>query len=84
MSDLDIGKRLTTLLKHLQLYEAAWGNSRPFPILKRFFKIYVSGFGGAAELRKELMETNSFEEVRRAVEGTRFRGHGTGSMGRRV
>jgi tRNA-dihydrouridine synthase len=29
----EIEKRLDTLLKHLQLYEAAWGNSRPFPIL---------------------------------------------------
>jgi tRNA-dihydrouridine synthase len=87
LSDLDIGKRLNTLLKHLQLYEAAWGNSRPYPILKRFFKIYVSGFHGAAELRKELMETNSFEEARRAVErckvqGTRCRGHEAESMGR--
>jgi tRNA-dihydrouridine synthase len=63
-SEIDIEKRLTTLLKHLQLYEAAWGNTRPFPILKRFFKIYISDFRGAAELRKELMDNNSFEEAR--------------------
>lgn len=68
LSVVDIDKRLNTLLKHLELYEAAWGNCRPFPILKRFFKIYISDFHGAAELRKELMETNSFEEARRVVE----------------
>ncbi|PWE00701.1 tRNA dihydrouridine synthase [Marinilabilia rubra] len=68
LSEVDIPMRLHTLLKHLQLYKAAWGNTRPFPILKRFFKIYISDFPGAAELRKELMETNGFEEARRVVE----------------
>jgi len=68
LSNIDTDQRLDTLLKHLQLYEAAWGKTRPFPILKRFFKIYISDFRGAAELRKELMETNSFEEARRVVE----------------
>ena len=67
----DIDKRLNTLLMHLELYQTAWGNTRPFPILKRFFKIYISDFQGAAELRKELMETNSFEEARRVVEHAR-------------
>lgn len=71
LSDIDIEKRLNTLLKHLELYEAAWGESRPFPILKRFFKIYISDFRGAAELRKELMESNDFEEAKRVVEWAR-------------
>jgi tRNA-dihydrouridine synthase len=71
LSDITIEKRLDTLLQHLQLYQTAWGNTRPFPILKRFFKIYISDFRGAAELRKELMETNSFEETRRVVEHAR-------------
>lgn len=70
LSEIDIEKRLNTLLKHLQLYESAWGNIRPFPILKRFFKIYISGFRGAAELRKELMDSNSIEEARTVVLGS--------------
>jgi len=32
-----------------------------------FFKIYISDFRGAAEIRKELMETNSFEEARHVI-----------------
>lgn len=67
LSEIEIEKRFATLLKHLQLYESAWGNSRPFPVLKRFFKIYISDFRGAAEIRKELMETNSFEEAYRVI-----------------
>ncbi|MFY7869912.1 MAG: tRNA-dihydrouridine synthase, partial [Exiguobacterium sp.] len=32
--------------------------------LHRFFKIYVKGFRGASELRHNLMETKSTDEVR--------------------
>lgn len=38
--------------------------SRPFDTLKRFFKIYVRDFEGAAELRDQLMHTKSTDEVR--------------------
>ncbi len=37
---------------------------RPFDTLKRFFKIYVRDFEGAAELRDKLMRTKSTDEVR--------------------
>ncbi|MFC2949164.1 tRNA dihydrouridine synthase [Virgibacillus sediminis] len=37
---------------------------RPFKPLRRFFKIYVRGFRGASELRNQLMETESTDEVR--------------------
>ena len=37
---------------------------RPFETLKRFFKIYIRGFEGAAELRDRLMHTSSTDEVR--------------------
>ena len=37
---------------------------RPFETLKRFFKIYIKGFDGAAELRDKLMHTKSTDEVR--------------------
>ena len=37
---------------------------RPFDTLKRFFKIYVRDFEGAAELRDKLMHTKTTKEVR--------------------
>lgn len=37
---------------------------RRFDPLKRFFKIYVREFDGAAELRDQLMHTKSTDEVR--------------------
>lgn len=38
--------------------------SLPFEPLKHYFKIYVSGFPGAAELRARMMECRSTDEVR--------------------
>ncbi len=38
--------------------------SLPFEPLKHYFKIYLKGFPGAAELRAKLMETHSISEVR--------------------
>ncbi|WP_172373265.1 tRNA dihydrouridine synthase [Sporosarcina jiandibaonis] len=37
---------------------------RSFKALHRFFKIYVRGFRGAAELRNQMMSTESTDEVR--------------------
>ena len=55
--------RLCLLLRHLDLYEQ-WGSTQPFQTLKKFFKIYVSSWPGAAELRTQLMEAKAPEEVR--------------------
>ena len=38
---------------------------RPFKPLLRFFKIYIRGFKGAGELRNQLMDTKSTDDVRR-------------------
>ena len=40
---------------------------RPFKPLLRFFKIYIRGFKGAGELRNQLMNTKSTDEVRHLV-----------------
>ncbi len=41
---------------------------RPYDPIKRFFKIYVRDFDGAAELRDTLMHTKSTDEVRKVLE----------------
>src|SRR5699024_10704735 len=40
---------------------------RLFKPLRRFFKIYVRGFRGASELRNQLMQTESTDEVRQLI-----------------
>lgn len=57
---------LDLLRLHLDLHDkySKELKSRPFKSLRRFFKIYVKGFSGAAELRNQLLKTNSTDEVR--------------------
>ncbi|WP_088103082.1 tRNA dihydrouridine synthase [Halalkalibacter urbisdiaboli] len=57
---------LNLLRLHLDLYDhySKQFITRPFKSLHRFFKIYVSGFRGASELRNQLMNTESTDEVR--------------------
>lgn len=57
-------ERLSILHAHLDLYETTWGQTHSFQILKKFFKIYISGWYGAADLRAKLMEASTPEEVR--------------------
>jgi tRNA-dihydrouridine synthase len=63
-------ERLDILQRHLALYEQ-WGSTKPFHILKKFFKIYVAEWPGAAELRSRLMEANSVDEVRAILAGAK-------------
>lgn len=42
---------------------------RPVAGLRRFFKIYVKGFPGASELRAELMEAETTDEIREMLAG---------------
>lgn len=59
-------EELIGLLKtQLDLYDQySHLTNRPFDTLKRFFKIYVRDFEGAAELRDKLMHTKNTDEVR--------------------
>lgn len=55
--------RLEILHKHVALYNKTWGKQKQYPTLKKYFKIYLSGFDGAAEIRNQFMETNTPEEA---------------------
>lgn len=56
---------LSLLSSQLDLYDQySTQTGRPYDTLKRFFKIYVRDFEGAAELRDKLMQTKSTNEVR--------------------
>ncbi|WP_090990879.1 tRNA-dihydrouridine synthase [Bacillus sp. OV322] len=59
-------KELLDLLRlHVDLHDKySKLELRSFKALHRFFKIYVRSFPGASELRNQLMNTNSTDEVR--------------------
>jgi tRNA-dihydrouridine synthase len=63
-------ERLRILNAHLDLFEQTYGDTKSFQILKKFFKIYVSGWYGAAELRAQLMDAHNPDEVRDILKAT--------------
>lgn len=65
--EVSVQQRLDLLLRHVQLYEAYWQGSKPFANLKKYFKIYCQGFDGAKELRGQLMETSSSDQLTRIL-----------------
>lgn len=59
------GELIDLLYLHLDLFDHYQPQlGRPFETLKRFFKIYIREFDGASELRAQLMQTKSTDEVR--------------------
>lgn len=60
---------LVELLKyHLDLFDKH--EKEKYEPLKKFFKIYINNFPGAADLRVKLMETKSSDEARNILKGT--------------
>jgi nifR3 family TIM-barrel protein len=58
-----VSEKIALLDTHTRRYTQVWDREKNFEILKRFFKIYASGFHGASHLRMQLMKTSSYEEV---------------------
>lgn len=57
-------QRLSLLRKHVELFASTWTDGeRNFETLKKFAKVYVSGFDGAKELREQVMATHSTDDL---------------------
>lgn len=62
-TELSPEESLKMAKRHFELYDE-YKPSTPFGAFKKFFKVYVHGFDGAAELRTELNQTQSKDEIR--------------------
>ncbi len=69
LADLSFDDRMNLLIKHSELFEAEWGTSKHFEILRKFYKIYTLGLPNATELREELMTTKNLEDVKEILSG---------------
>ncbi len=50
--------------QHVEQFHHTWGeNERPIRPLNKFCKMYIQGFDGAKELREQLMEADTIEEL---------------------
>jgi nifR3 family TIM-barrel protein len=62
LSNVSLPERLAVMVEHTRLFEELLPHKN-FAIMKKHYKAYVNGFDGAKELRGELMNANSAEEV---------------------
>jgi len=56
-------QRMELLTEHLNNFEKLWGSNGKFDTMKRFFKVYVSDWPGAKELRAKLMMAKNKQGV---------------------
>lgn len=64
---ITLEERLRVLVEHTRLFVELLP-FKNFAVMKKHYKAYVNGFPGAAELRGELMSSNTPEEVAAIVE----------------
>ena len=61
-------EKIALLIKHLKLFDKTYGETRNFAIMKKFFKMYISGWNGAKNIRTKLMTTKSVKEALKILE----------------
>lgn len=61
-------ERINLLIEHINNFENLWGRSKNYDVLKRFFKIYISNWDGAKDLRTQLMATKNGQEAKSIVD----------------
>src|SRR3989344_2268431 len=67
-------EKIELLKQHIELFTELWGNSstdsgqvKNFDTMKKFFKVYISDWDGAKELRTELMKTKNENDVMKVL-----------------
>ncbi len=61
-------ERIAMLRAHIALYRSTWGGDKSFEVMKKFVKVHIASFEGAAHLRNRLMEASGYEEIERILE----------------
>lgn len=67
LQQVTFSQRIDLIRKHIALYDAVWHGKQNFNVLKRFFKIYINGFEGAAYWRDKLMHTSNCAQALEVV-----------------
>jgi tRNA-dihydrouridine synthase len=54
---LTLEEKMDYLSQHAKLFEETWKGTKPMVEFRKFIKMYINGFEGAAALRQKLMES---------------------------
>lgn len=68
ISDIPLSEKLRVMIEHSKLFMELLGDVKNFAIMKKHYKAYATGFPGARELRIQLMESKTVDEVEKIVE----------------
>lgn len=71
----EIGRedRIELYRRHVELFASTWQQGeRNIKTLNKFCKVYISDFDGAKELREQLMEANSIDELLRLLKSAKI------------
>jgi len=67
-AEINTDDRIKLMRRHISLYRSTWGNGKDYNVLKRFFKIYLNGFAGAAHWRDAFMRAGNYDEALRLLD----------------
>jgi len=67
-TEVSVREKLEVMLEHTEIFIRELGNHKNFAVMKKHYKAYVAGFDGAKELRVQLMESQSFDEIKNHVD----------------
>lgn len=59
----DTQELIDLCISHLRLFDATWGSTKNYAIMKKFFRMYIHEFDGASEFREKLMQTATIHEA---------------------
>lgn len=66
--EVTVAEKIDAALVHTEMYLGHWQGRKSFELMKKFYRAYINNFPLAKELRAEMMEKKSFEEIKEVVE----------------
>lgn len=67
LEQVTIAQRIDLYLRHIELFEKRWGDTKNPMLLRKFCKTYISNFPDASELRIILMETKTYADLKNTL-----------------
>ena len=62
-TSVTVKEKLEVMLEHTEIFMNELSEHKNFAVMKKHYKAYVNGFDGAKELRVQLMESDSLEDI---------------------
>lgn len=64
-TSVTVQEKLMVMLEHTEIFINELSEHKNFAVMKKHYKAYVHGFDGAKELRVQLMQSDSYEEIKK-------------------